>query len=58
MGDFARVGQTNGRAKLTDREAEIIRQMYEPRVVGYRQLGRIFEVHWVTIRDIVKERRR
>lgn len=57
-GNGLRVGQSHQRAKLTDREVDTIREMYEPKVCGYRRLARMFDVSRGTIRDIVKCKRR
>lgn len=51
-------GQDHHSAKLTDHEVEQIRQQYEDGEGGYLTLARRFDVHKMTIRDIVKGRRR
>lgn len=48
-----RVGQDHHRAKLTDNEVNIIRDMHD-QGIGYKRLAKTFEVSVALIRDIVK----
>ena len=57
------VGETHPRAKLTDREVELIRELYgqpdeQGRAYGYRRLAAMFEVSKSFIRYVVKGERR
>ena len=52
-----RVGQDHHRAKLTDHEVDLIRELYGPGW-GYGRLAEKFEVAKATIRDIVLCRKR
>jgi len=47
-------GQNHYRAKLTDHEVELVRQLYETGEFGYRKLAKKFEVSRFTIRSYVK----
>lgn len=57
-------GQDHPKAELTDRDVDLMRQLHEeyppghPQHVGYRQLGRMFEISRYTARNICKHRRR
>lgn len=46
------------RAKLTDDEVELVRELYAEGLWSYATLAVVFEVSRYTIRDIVKYRRR
>lgn len=52
-----RIGEDHQRAKLTDREVELIRQLLADGL-GYRQVAKKFEVSRELVRDIAKGRRR
>lgn len=52
-----RVGETHHRAKLSDHDIDLIRELHEEGL-GYRRIAEKFEVSWLTVRDIVKCRRR
>lgn len=52
-----RVGESHHNAKLTDREVDQIRELYESGI-GYRRLATMFEVSKSSIRLIVKCERR
>ena len=54
----ARVGETHHRAKLTDEDVDLIRELHEDYGLSYRELAVKFEVSKSTIRDIVVCRRR
>lgn len=47
----------NERTVLTDHEVELMRQLHEEGY-GYRRLAKIFEIHRMTVRDIVTYRHR
>lgn len=53
-----RVGESHPRAKLTDREVEMIHQLHEQHGLGYRRIAAKFECSWYTVRDIVTRGRR
>lgn len=53
-----RKGELHHNAKLSDGQAELVREMYETGFWSYTALARKFEVSRWTIRDIVKYRRR
>lgn len=55
-----RIGESHPRARLTDWEVELIRQLHEDleEPIGYRRLAAIFEVSKRTIRDVCAYRRR
>ena len=53
-----RIGEHHQRAKLTDEQVELIRDLYDMGEGGYRKLAKMFGVHRTTIRDIVQFRRR
>lgn len=52
------VGEYHGSAKLTDAEAQTIRDEYATGMVSYRVLALRFDVSKATVRDIVVGRRR
>lgn len=47
-------GQAHHRAKLTDHEVGLVRELHEKYRLGYRQIARKFECSPWTIRDICK----
>ena len=51
-------GEKHYRARLTDAEVELIRQVYESGGIGYRKLAKKFDCSQWTIRDIVQYRTR
>lgn len=53
-----RIGEHHQRAKLSDEQVELIRDLYEMGEGGYKMLARMFGVSRSTIRDIVQFRRR
>lgn len=53
-----RHGERHPLAKLTDREVELIREEYEQGGIGYGRLAAKWDVHKMTVRDIVTFRRR
>lgn len=53
-----RVGENHQRANLTDEEVEMMRDLYEEGVLGYRALARAFRCSRNTVKCIVKYRRR
>lgn len=53
-----RIGQDHQNAKLTDREVDTIRDLYERGDATITALGQMFEVSKGTIHDIVNYRRR
>lgn len=57
-GETRRHSAPHWRAKLTDEEVELIRELYEDGLWSYSALGVVFEVSRYTVRDIVKYRRR
>ncbi len=52
-----RIGESHQNAKLTDREVDTIRDLYDSGI-GYRRLSAMFEVSKTAIRLIVKCERR
>lgn len=54
----APTGERHPKAKLSDSECELIRQLYEERALSLRGLAKKFEVHFSTIWDIVSGRTR
>lgn len=52
------LGEAHHRAKLTDEDVEVIRDIYDEGMVGYATLAKVFEVSKGTIYDIVNFRRR
>lgn len=52
------LGEAHHRAKLTDEDVELIRDIYEEGMCGYLTLARVWNVDKATIRDIVTYRRR
>ena len=52
------IGEGHHRAKLTDHEVDLIRELHEVHGVGYRVLARKFEVSRATIQSICNYRRR
>lgn len=52
------IGEGHHKAKLTDADVELIRDIYEEGLVSYSTLASVFGVDKATIRDIVKYRRR
>lgn len=53
-----RIGESHARAKLTDHEVDLIRELHEEHGMGYRLLATKFEVSKRTIRDICSYRKR
>lgn len=53
-----RIGEDHPRAKLTNHEVELIRQLHAEGWGGYKRLGGKFGVSWAMVRDVVKGRRR
>lgn len=51
-------GQSHARARLTDGEVEMIRQLHESGELGYRRIARKFEISKRHVRDLVHYRRR
>lgn len=47
-----RRGDDHPKAKLTNREVELMRQLHEEDSLGYKKLSKIFETHVDTVRDI------
>lgn len=54
----SRVGETHHRARLTDHDVDLIRDLREEYGLTYQEIADKFEVSKSTIRDIVKCRRR
>lgn len=52
-----RVGESHGMAKLSDKDVELIRTLYEEGL-GYGRISKKFECGESTVRDIVKGRTR
>lgn len=52
------LGEAHHRAKLSDADVELIRDIYEEGMESYSTLGHVFGVSKELIRDIVKYRRR
>ena len=52
------VGQYHHRAKLTDEQVELIRDLHEEGAMGYRTLARYFGVSRETIKKICRFERR
>lgn len=53
----ARCGEAHPRARLSDEDIDLIRELHEAGV-GYRTIAAKFETSKSTVRDIVKCRRR
>lgn len=53
-----RIGQTHHRAKATDAEIDLIRELHEEHGWGYRKLSMKFKLSKRTIRDICSYRKR
>ena len=53
----SRVGETHPRARLTDHDVDLIRELHEVGL-SYREIAIKFNVAKSTVRDIVKCRRR
>ncbi len=49
-------GEGHPGVKLSTEEVKLIRETYVPRRMGYRELGRMFDVHYSTIWLIVKHK--
>lgn len=52
------LGEAHHRAKLSDDDVELIRDIYEEGMASYSTLAKVFAVSKETIRDIVTFRRR
>lgn len=52
------LGEAHHNAKLTDEDVELIRDIYDEGLVGYKTLAKVFGVSKGTIYDIVNFRRR
>jgi plasmid maintenance system antidote protein VapI len=55
---MSRVGERHHYAKLTDKEVEEMRRMYEEGGIGYDRLAKVFDVHKATVQGIVTYKRR
>lgn len=53
-----RIGETHHRAKATDAEIDLIRELHEEHGWGYRKLSMKFKLSKRTIRDICSYRKR
>ena len=53
-----RIGESHHRAKLTNAEVEVIRQLHAEKAMGYRKLAQKFDVASCTVRNIIKLRTR
>jgi len=53
-----RIGEDHQRAKLTDAQVELMRDMHENQGVGYKRLARIFGVSPSHVRHICQYRKR
>lgn len=59
FGDWqSRRGETHQRAKLTDRDVELIRQLYESGAMGCQKLANKFEISKRQIQRIVRYQQR
>ncbi len=54
----ARVGEDHQRARLTDEQVDLMRDLYEEGLVGYRTLARYFGVSRTTVMSICRYERR
>lgn len=54
----SRVGETHHRARLTDHDVDLIRDLREEYGLTYQEIADKFEISKSTVRDIVKCRRR
>lgn len=52
------LGERHPKARLTDHEVELLREMYDSGDWSLRALGRKFEVRWETVRSICYGRTR
>lgn len=50
------VGSANGNAKLTEPDVRLIRELYKHDGITYQDIAEKFEVHFETIRKVVKGR--
>lgn len=48
-----RVGETHHRAKLTNVQVDLIRELHDTRCIGYKRIGRAFGVAFCTVRRVV-----
>lgn len=53
-----RLGEAHQRAKLSDADVDLIRDIYEEGMESLSQIAKVFGVHKATIADIVHFRRR
>ncbi|OAE72592.1 hypothetical protein A7J71_11270 [Achromobacter insolitus] len=53
-----RVGEDHQRAKLTDHDVELMRQLHEEDGIGYKRLARMFDVSREQARDICRYKAR
>lgn len=51
-----RIGDTHHRAKLSDADVDLMRDLHEDHGLGYDRLAKRFGVHRMTVRDIVTYR--
>jgi hypothetical protein len=51
-----RVGESHHRAKLTNAEVEVIRDLHAEKAMGYRKLAQKFEISSGHVRRIIKLR--
>lgn len=52
------IGQAHHRSILSDEQVDLMRDLYEEGLVGYRTLAKMFGTNRNTVKDIVKYRRR
>lgn len=53
-----RQGEGHPKAKLSDSEVTLVRDLYRQADLGYKSIAHKFEVSPECVRDIVKDRRR
>lgn len=52
------IGESHHRAKLSDEDVELIRDIYDEGFASYSTLAEVFKVHKSTISDIINFRKR
>ena len=53
-----RVGETHHRARLTDHDVDLMRELWEEGKITTGELAEKFEVSWSTVHDIVTYQKR
>lgn len=53
-----RIGESHPRARLSDDDVSLMRELHEQHDVSYRELGEKFDTPYRSVRDICQYRRR